>query len=54
MIFVMLFDWTQRYKFHILVVFHKNKNDDNATGFLGGDMVKKGELTLSVSKDKKH
>lgn len=53
MIFVKLLDWTQQYNIHIITVIHQNKADGNATGFLGGDMVKKGELTLSVSKDKK-
>lgn len=53
MIFGKLLDWTQEYKIHIIVVIHQNKADGNATGYLGGDMVKKGELTLSVSKDKK-
>lgn len=53
MIFVKLLDWTQQYNIHIIVVIHQNKADGNATGYLGGDMVKKGELTLSVSNDAK-
>lgn len=53
MIFVKLLDWTQQFNIHIIVVIHQNKADTNATGFLGGDMVKKGELTLAVTKDKK-
>lgn len=53
MIFVKLMNWTQRYNIHIITVIHQNKADNNATGFLGGDMVKKAELTLAVSKNKK-
>lgn len=52
MIFVKLLDWTQSLNIHIIVVIHQNKADGNATGYLGGDMVKKGELTLAVEKDK--
>jgi len=52
MIFVKLLDWTQSYNIHIIVVIHQNKDNGNATGYLGGDMVKKGELTLAIEKNK--
>ncbi len=53
MLFVKLMDWTQKYNIHIITVIHQNKQDGNATGFLGGDMVKKAELTLAIKKNKK-
>jgi twinkle protein len=52
-IYIKLLNWTKDYNIHIVVVIHQNKQDGNATGFLGGDMVKKGELTLAITKDKK-
>ncbi len=51
-LFNKLLHWTQAYNIHIIVVIHQNKADKNATGYLGGDMVKKAELHLSVTKDK--
>jgi hypothetical protein len=53
MLFVKLMDWTQKHNIHIITVIHQNKQDGNATGFLGGDMVKKAELTLAIKKNKK-
>ena len=52
LLFNRLLHWTQEFNIHIIVVIHQNKADKNATGFLGGDMVKKAELHLSISKDK--
>jgi len=51
-IFNKLLDWTQLYNVHLIVVIHQNKQNNLATGYLGGDMVKKAELHLTVTKDK--
>lgn len=51
-LFNKLLHWTQKYNIHIIIVIHQNKADKNATGYLGGDMVKKAELHLSITKDK--
>ena len=42
----------EKYNVHIIGIIHENKGDKNATGFFGGYMAKKGELTFSVSKVK--
>lgn len=39
---------------HIILFIHENKADNNATGFLGGDLIKKGEISFNVYKDKKN
>jgi len=51
-LFNKLLHWTQEHNIHIITVIHQNKGNNDATGYLGGDMVKKAELHLTVSKDK--
>ncbi len=51
-LFNKLLHWTQEHNIHIITVIHQNKGNNDATGYLGGDMVKKAELHLTVTKDK--
>lgn len=46
----LLLKWTDELKIHIIVVLHQNKNDNNARGHLGAELVNKAESTLSVTK----
>jgi hypothetical protein len=39
---------------HIIVVIHQNKNDNNARGHLGTEIINKAESVLSVTKDSQH
>lgn len=48
-----LMKWSYEHKLHILTVIHVNKNDKNATGHLGGELTKKAETVVEVSRDKK-
>lgn len=41
---------TQEKNIHIVTVLHQNKNDSNARGHLGTELVNKAETTLSVTK----
>jgi len=44
--------WTTVHNFHLLTLLHQNKNDENARGHLGAELVNKAETVLSVTKDK--
>ncbi|WP_051638139.1 AAA family ATPase [Maribacter sp. Hel_I_7] len=46
----LLLKWTEELNIHIVVVLHQNKNDNNARGHLGAELVNKAETTLSVTK----
>jgi hypothetical protein len=46
-----LLKWTEEKQIHIMVVLHQNKNDTNARGHLGTELVNKAETVLSVTKD---
>jgi hypothetical protein len=49
-----LLQWTGEYNIHIMVVIHQNKNDLNARGHIGTEIVNKAETTLSVAKNKQN
>jgi len=49
----LLLRWTKQYNCHIATVIHQNKNDNFATGHLGSSIMKKCEMIISVTKDKK-
>lgn len=46
-----LMKWSEEKNIHIVNVLHQNKNDFNARGHLGTEMVNKSETVLSVNKD---
>jgi len=46
----LLMKWTKIHNIHITTVIHQNKNDNYATGHLGGSITKKAEMVLDVSK----
>jgi hypothetical protein len=48
-----LLRWTEEKQIHVVVVLHQNKNDGNARGHLGTELVNKAETVLSVTKDAK-
>jgi hypothetical protein len=41
-------------KVHIMCVIHQNKNNDNAGGWLGKEIVQKAESVISLTKDSKN
>jgi hypothetical protein len=43
--------WSEKYGFHIMVVLHQNKGDNNARGHLGSELVNKAESVISVAID---
>lgn len=45
---------TSDYAIHIILLLHENKNDGNARGHIGTELVNKAETTISVTKDKKN
>lgn len=47
-----LYKWVEFKNCHIMTVLHCNKNDLNARGHLGTELVNKAETVLSVSKEK--
>lgn len=47
----MLLKWTADLQIHICVVLHQNKNDAQARGHLGTELVNKAETVLSATKD---
>lgn len=47
-----LLKWTEELNCHISVVLHQNKNDNNARGHVGSELVNKAETTISVKSDK--
>jgi len=46
--------WTYEYNIHIATVLHQNKNDQNARGHVGTEIMNKAETVLSVSRDPKN
>ena len=48
-----LLKWTEEKNIHVVTVLHQNKNDGNARGHLGSELVNKAETVLSVTKDSK-
>jgi hypothetical protein len=46
-----LLKWTEERNIHISVVLHQNKNDSNARGHLGTEIINKAESVISVEKD---
>lgn len=48
-----LLKWTEERQIHVVVVLHQNKNDQNARGHLGTELVNKAETVLSVAKELK-
>lgn len=51
MINTKLLKWSEYYHCHITVVLHQNKQDNNARGHVGAELVNKGQTTMSVNKD---
>jgi hypothetical protein len=49
----MLLYWSAEYNIHIIVVLHENKNDKNARGHIGTELINKSETTIAVSKEPK-
>lgn len=50
----LLLRMTKEHNIHVCIVLHQNKNDNYATGHLGSAMMKKSEIIISVTKDKKN
>lgn len=48
-----LLRWTAKYDIHIITVLHQNKNDRNARGHLGTELVNKAETVVSVEREPK-
>lgn len=46
-----LLAWTGENNIHLITVLHQNKNDTNARGHLGTELVNKAETVLSVARD---
>ena len=46
-----LLKWTEEQDIHILTVLHQNKNDNNARGHIGTELINKAETVLSVTKN---
>jgi hypothetical protein len=46
-----LLKWSEQKNVHIITVLHQNKNDDNARGHLGTELVNKAETTIKISID---
>jgi hypothetical protein len=44
--------WTDEYQFHLHLVLHQNKADDNARGHIGTEVNNKAETVIQVEKDK--
>ena len=44
--------WTFEYKIHLIVLLHQNKNDANARGHIGTELLNKAETTISINKEK--
>jgi hypothetical protein len=51
MITTQLLRWTQERNIHIMVVLHQNKDNNNARGHLGTEIVNKAESVVSVEKN---
>jgi hypothetical protein len=49
-----LLRWTTLYNIHIVTVLHFNKNDDNARGHLGTEIINKAETVIQIEKDKEY
>jgi hypothetical protein len=44
--------WTDQYQFHLHLVLHQNKADENARGHIGTEVNNKAETVIQVEKDK--
>jgi hypothetical protein len=49
----LLLRWTEERQIHILTILHQNKNDANARGHVGTELVNKAETVAAVNKDDK-
>jgi hypothetical protein len=49
----MFLKWSFDLNLHIILLLHQNKNDNNARGHIGSEVVNKAETIISVSKDDK-
>lgn len=45
--------WTAMYEMHLIVILHQNKNDVNARGHIGTEVINKAETSISISRDSK-
>lgn len=45
--------WTAQYAMHLIVILHQNKNDVNARGHIGTEVINKAETSISISRDSK-
>jgi hypothetical protein len=48
-----LLKWTEERQIFILTVLHQNKNDENARGHIGTELINKAQTVLSITKDEK-
>jgi hypothetical protein len=48
-----LLKWSEEYHIHIICVLHQNKNDSNARGHVGTELINKAETTISITKHEK-
>jgi hypothetical protein len=46
-----LLKWTEERNIHIITVLHQNKNDNNARGHIGTELINKAETVLSITKE---
>jgi hypothetical protein len=46
-----LLKWTEEQDIHITTVLHQNKNDQNARGHVGTELINKAETVISITKD---
>jgi KaiC/GvpD/RAD55 family RecA-like ATPase len=46
-----LMSWAKNKNCHLMTILHQNKNDNNARGHLGAELVNKSEATLKVTKE---
>jgi hypothetical protein len=46
--------WTDELEIHLFLLLHQNKNDLNARGHIGSEIVNKAETVISVTKEEKN
>ncbi|MCX6306887.1 MAG: AAA family ATPase [Bacteroidetes bacterium] len=44
--------WCATKKIHVVCILHQNKNDQNARGHIGSELINKAETVISVTKEK--
>jgi hypothetical protein len=49
-----LLTWTDELNLHIILLLHQNKNDSNARGHIGTEIVNKAETIITVTKEGKN